>query len=67
MVKIPTPQEIHDARIAAGLTQTEAAALIYKKLRVWQYYENGDRTIDPALWELFQLKLISRHLGFLVQ
>jgi putative transcriptional regulator len=53
----PTPSEIRAAREAAGLTQTEAAALVYKTCRAWQLYESGERSMDPAYWELFQQKV----------
>ncbi|NOT85068.1 MAG: helix-turn-helix transcriptional regulator [Methylococcaceae bacterium] len=53
----PTQQEITKTRKEAGLTQTQAAELIYKKLRTWQQWENGDREMDYALWELFNIKL----------
>jgi putative transcriptional regulator len=52
----PTPEEILHARETAGLTQTQAAELIYKGLRTWQQWERGDRDMDPALFELFQIK-----------
>jgi DNA-binding transcriptional regulator YiaG len=58
--KIPTPEQIKQARQQAGLTQTAAGALIYKSLRAWQQYEAGDRKMDAALWELFQIKLVRR-------
>ncbi|KVP75210.1 hypothetical protein WJ96_05485 [Burkholderia ubonensis] len=51
----PTPCEIKLAREAAGLTQTKAAALLYKTCRVWQMWEAG-RPMDPAYWELFLIK-----------
>jgi putative transcriptional regulator len=54
----PSPEVIIQARQAAGLTQTEAAALIYKRLRAWQNWESGATDMDPALWELFKMKLI---------
>lgn len=58
----PNAQEIKAARERAGLTQTEAAALIYKSLRAWQQWEkedgHGARAMDPAFWELFQIKLL---------
>jgi putative transcriptional regulator len=53
----PTPDKIKQAREQAGLTQTQAAELIYKGLRTWQQWERGDRAMDPALWELFRLKI----------
>lgn len=52
----PAPEAIRQAREACGLTQTEAAALIYRTCRNWQQWEAGDREMDPALWELFCLK-----------
>lgn len=55
-MKPPTPKKIKQARKTAGLTQTQAAALIYKQLRTWQQWEAGDRTMDPALFELFEIK-----------
>lgn len=52
----PTPAQIRSARIAAGLTQTQAAALIYSSLRSWQQWEAGDRRMHPGLFELFKIK-----------
>jgi DNA-binding transcriptional regulator YiaG len=49
----PTPDEIRAARASAGLTQTEAARLIYCTLRAWQDWEAGKRRMHPALWELW--------------
>jgi len=61
----PTPEEIRAARQSAHLTQTQAAELIYKQRLAWARYESGDREMDPALWELFQIKLKAsqRHSG----
>lgn len=57
---LPDPAEIRAARLRAGLTQTEAAALIHVALRTWQQYESttdGDtRQMAPGLWELFEMK-----------
>lgn len=52
----PTPDAIRAARTAAGLTQTQAAALIYCTLRGWQDWEAGKRAMHPAFFELFLLK-----------
>ena len=52
----PTPQEILAARKAAGLTQTRAAAMVGVKLRAWQYWEAGERTMPTSAWELFNIK-----------
>jgi DNA-binding transcriptional regulator YiaG len=58
----PTPEQIKQARENAGLTQTQAATLIYKGLRTWQGWEasegeKGHRKMDAAFWELFMLKV----------
>lgn len=56
----PTPQQIIDRRQQAGLTQSEAATLVYASLRAWQQWESstpGDaRGMHPAMFELFELK-----------
>lgn len=52
----PTGAVIRDARIAADLTQTEAAQTVRVSLRAWQRWEAGDRTMPPGLFELFMLK-----------
>ena len=63
----PTPAEVRAAREAAGLTQSQAAALIYSNLRSWQNWEN-DHPVDgrkchPGLFELFLLKTGQKTLG----
>jgi DNA-binding transcriptional regulator YiaG len=52
----PTPAQIRAARQAAGLTQTEAAALIHSTYRAWQEWEGGRRRMHPGLWALFCLR-----------
>jgi DNA-binding transcriptional regulator YiaG len=52
----PYPAEIKAARERHALTQGAAASLIYRTARNWQQWEGGERRMDPALWELFQLK-----------
>lgn len=52
----PTPAAVLAARTAARLTQRDAGALIYRSERNWQQWESGDRRMDPALFELFQIK-----------
>jgi DNA-binding transcriptional regulator YiaG len=52
----PTPEAIRQARNNRGMTQTEAAALVYSALRTWQQWESGDRTMHPAIFELFLIK-----------
>lgn len=55
-MKTPTPQQIKETRLNAGLTQTQAAKLIHCGLRTWQQWEAGDRSIHLAMWELFLIK-----------
>jgi putative transcriptional regulator len=57
----PAPEEVRAAREAAGLTQTQAAALVYGTLRAWQGWEAPQgqpdaRRMHPGLWELFRIK-----------
>ena len=58
----PAPAEVRAARIAAELTQTEAAALVHTSCRAWQQWEAkpgtpGHRAMHPAFWELFEIKI----------
>ena len=55
-MKNPTPEQIKQSRLNAGLTQAQAAAVIHKKQLAWQRYESGDRAMDAAYWELFLIK-----------
>lgn len=57
-MKTPTTSEIRAAREAAHLTQEQAAALIYKQRLAWARWEAGSREMDPAYWELFQIKTL---------
>ena len=60
MIPTPTKTEIRAARISAGLTQTEAGALVGAALRTWQSWEAADRQIPSAKWELFCLKIAAK-------
>lgn len=53
---IPAPAEIKEARLAAGLSQSAAAAMIHSTLRTWQDWEAGIARMHPGLWELFCIK-----------
>lgn len=54
---VPTPAEIADKRQRTGLTQPEAAELVYLSDGTrWSEYERGVRPIEPARWELFLIK-----------
>lgn len=57
----PSPAEVRADREAAGLTQAQAAALVYASLRNWQQWEQSEgassaRRMHPAIWELFRVK-----------
>lgn len=60
----PKPAEIRAAREAAGLTQAEAADLIYCHVNSWQQWESEDadtsRRMHPAFWELWRRKVAER-------
>lgn len=53
----PHPDEIFGMRMNAGLTQQQAAEIVYAGLRTWQQWEAGDRRMHPGLWELFLIKI----------
>ncbi len=53
----PDPGEIRSVRIAAGLTQAQAADMIYATVSAWESWEQGLRRMHPGLWELFHLKI----------
>lgn len=57
----PNTTQIKQARKDAGLTQQQAAKLIYVGLRTWQQWESGDRKMHPAFFELFCLKTDMLH------
>lgn len=58
----PRPEEVREAREAAGLTVEQAAALVHTGGRAWSQWEadatsaNASR-MYPATWELFQAKV----------
>ena len=52
--RYPKPEHIKAARLDAGLTQTEAATLVYSTCRAWQYWEAGQRKMHPAIWAYFK-------------
>ena len=50
-----TPERIAQARAAAGLTQTQAAALVGAKVLAWQRWEGGQRGMSLDAWALYLL------------
>ena len=55
-IERPTSAELLAARLAAGLTQADAAALCgLGSAQRWSEYERGEGRIDLARWALFLL------------
>ncbi len=53
-MKSPTPEEIKQARLDAGLTQAQAAEKIFSDNYIsWQNYELGKRKMHAAIWWCF--------------
>lgn len=59
MNESPKPAAIKMARAKAGLTQTDAANVIYSTLRTWQDWEGGISHMHPGLWELWNAKVFA--------
>ena len=55
-MKTPTPSEIKEARLKAGLSQEKSAEMIGRTARTWIYWENGDFSMPSGLWELYVSK-----------
>lgn len=57
-MKSPTPEQIKQARTAAGHSQKRASDVIHSTERAWQSWEQaeGGRKMHPGLWELYLLK-----------
>ena len=55
--RVPTPQEVREARDRAGLSQAEAARKIISSKRSWEKWESlstGEiRRMHPGLFKLF--------------
>ena len=49
----PTPLEVRAARDRAGLTQAEAARMVYSSRRQWQRWEAGENMMHPAKYRMF--------------
>ena len=53
--KKPLPSDIKEARLAAGLTQQQAAELIGYSRRAWQEWECGRRNMRFLVFEAFKI------------
>lgn len=51
----PTPEEIITARQSVGLTQGDAAAIVYTTDRHWSNWERGVSKMPRSSWRLFRL------------
>jgi putative transcriptional regulator len=56
----PSPNEIKQARLTAGLTQTKAANIIGYTMRSWQMWEAGKSPMRKVLFDTF-LERIKAH------
>lgn len=56
LIPQPDPEQIKAARLAAGLTQLQAANLVGSaSFQTWNYWESGKRSIPADSWALFML------------
>ena len=53
----PTRLDLRSHRSSAGITQREAADLIYTPFRTYQDWEGGIGVMHPAIYETFQRKI----------
>jgi hypothetical protein len=53
----PSAEQVRLSRVRAGLTQKQAASVVYVGERMWQRYEAGTYEMHPGLWELFRYKV----------
>jgi putative transcriptional regulator len=54
----PTADQVRAARLSAGHSTAQAAALVHMDARSWRYYEQGARAMHPAMWELYRIKCV---------
>ena len=66
----PLPSTIKRGRELAGLTQAQAAALLFTSARVWAQWESETATVShrrmhPAFWLLFLMRTgLDKHTEF---
>lgn len=54
--QVPTADEIRSLRERLQHSRTDAAALLFKSVRVWEKWELGTHPMEPAFWELYLRK-----------
>lgn len=52
----PTPEMVRAARTQLGLTEKEAAALVFRREQAWRDWESGQRRMGPGDWVLFRIR-----------
>lgn len=52
----PDPTSVLGERINAGITQQQAAEMLYTDIRTYQRWEYGDSRMHPAIWALFLIR-----------
>lgn len=55
-MKNPEPHVIRSARAASGLTQAEAAQMVFVSLVTWARWEAGTCPMPRGLFDLFMIK-----------
>ena len=68
----PTPEEIRELRAKMGLSQSQAAALVFSSTIAWQQWETPigrqeNRRMHPAAWNLFRLRTGQVTIGGLLR
>ncbi|MBB2164677.1 helix-turn-helix domain-containing protein [Gluconacetobacter sp. 1b LMG 1731] len=58
----PRPQAIRSARATSGLTQTEAAEIVFVSLATWARWEAGTCPMPRGLYDLFLINTNQREV-----
>lgn len=48
--EVPSPEVVKQSRLAAGITQSEAAQIAGVNERYWRAWESGEREVDKDTW-----------------
>lgn len=52
----PTAEMVRQAREQLGLSETEAAAVVFRRASAWLEWEAGTRWMGPGDWVLFRVR-----------
>jgi DNA-binding XRE family transcriptional regulator len=61
MNQAPKPAQIRELREIYGLSQADAADVVYSALRSWQNWEAGEVRMHPAIWAWFKHVVTGTH------